>query len=42
MLNVALIVKVLVRAMWDEIERLHPKTKIWETCTPCFDKDDFL
>lgn len=24
--------------MWDEIERLHPQTKVWETCTPYFEK----
>lgn len=23
---------------WQEIERLYPETKIWETCTPYFDK----
>ena len=22
--------------MWDEIEKLHPETKVWETCTPYF------
>lgn len=21
-----------------EIEKLHPETKVWETCTPYFDK----
>lgn len=26
------------KAIWDEIERLHPQTKLWETCTPYFDK----
>ena len=25
-------------SIWSEIERLHPKTKIWETCTPYFEK----
>ena len=23
---------------WCEIEALHPETKVWETCTPCFEK----
>lgn len=23
---------------WLEVEKLHPETKIWETCTPYFDK----
>ena len=23
---------------WQEIERLYPETKIWQTCTPYFDK----
>ncbi len=23
---------------WQEIERMYPDTKIWETCTPYFDK----
>lgn len=23
---------------WQAIEDLHPETKIWETCTPCFEK----
>ena len=26
------------KLIWDEIERLHPETKVWETCTPCFEK----
>lgn len=26
------------KAMWDEIERLYPETKVWETCTPYFEK----
>ena len=26
------------KLIWDEIERLHTKTKVWETCTPCFEK----
>jgi len=25
-------------AAWQEIEKLHPETKVWETCTPYFDK----
>ena len=24
--------------IWNEIEKLHPQTKVWETCTPCFEK----
>ncbi len=24
--------------IWNEIERLHPDTKVWETCTPYFEK----
>ena len=24
--------------MWDEIEKMHPYTKVWETCTPYFEK----
>lgn len=24
--------------MWNEIEKLHPETKVWETCTPYFEK----
>ena len=23
---------------WQEIEKLHPETKVWETCTPYFEK----
>lgn len=30
--------KGIGKMMWDEIERLHPNTKIWETCTPYFEK----
>ena len=30
--------KDIGKAMWDEIERLHPETKVWETCTPYFEK----
>ncbi|MDO4862668.1 MAG: GNAT family N-acetyltransferase [Ruminococcus sp.] len=26
------------QAIWSEIERLHPETKVWETCTPYFEK----
>ena len=25
-------------SIWDEIEKLHPDTKVWETCTPYFEK----
>ena len=24
-------------ATWQEVERLYPKTKVWETCTPYFE-----
>jgi GNAT superfamily N-acetyltransferase len=24
--------------IWSEIEQLHPQTKVWETCTPYFEK----
>ena len=24
--------------IWNRIEKLHPKTKVWETCTPYFEK----
>ena len=24
--------------IWNEVERLYPKTKVWETCTPYFEK----
>ena len=24
--------------IWSEIEKLHPNTRVWETCTPCFEK----
>lgn len=24
--------------IWSEIEQLYPKTKVWETCTPYFEK----
>ena len=26
------------QAIWNEIEKLHPQTKVWETCTPYFEK----
>ena len=26
------------KRMWDEIEKLHSQTKVWETCTPYFEK----
>ena len=25
-------------AIWSEIEKRYPLTKVWETCTPCFEK----
>lgn len=30
--------KGIGKAIWSEIERLHPRTKVWETCTPYFEK----
>ena len=27
-------------AMWNAIESLYPETKVWETCTPYFDKSN--
>ena len=30
--------KGIGKLIWDEIERLHPKTQVWETCTPYFEK----
>ena len=30
--------KGIGKFMWDKIEQIHNKTKIWETCTPCFEK----
>lgn len=30
--------KGIGKAIWDEIERLYPDTKVWETCTPYFDR----
>ena len=24
-------------AAWQAVERLYPETKVWETCTPCFE-----
>lgn len=26
------------QAIWKEIEELHPETKVWETCTPYFER----
>lgn len=26
------------QSIWNAIEQLHPETKVWETCTPYFDK----
>ena len=25
-------------AIWNAVEKLHPETKVWETCTPYFEK----
>ena len=30
--------KGIGQAIWREIEKLYPNTKVWETCTPYFDK----
>ena len=30
--------KGIGQAIWSEIELLHPETKVWETCTPYFEK----
>ena len=30
--------KGLGKMIWDEIEGLYPQTKVWETCTPYFEK----
>ena len=24
--------------IWSAIKKLHPETRVWETCTPCFEK----
>lgn len=29
--------KGIGKAIWFEIEKLHPNTKQWRTCTPCFE-----
>lgn len=30
--------KGIGQSIWNAIERIHPKTKVWETCTPYFEK----
>ena len=30
--------KGIGKLIWDDIERLHPETEVWETCTPYFEK----
>lgn len=30
--------KGIGKAIWSEIEKLYPDTKVWETCTPYFEK----
>lgn len=30
--------KGIGKMIWDEIVRLYPKTEVWETCTPYFEK----
>lgn len=30
--------KGIGKLIWDKIEQLHSKTRVWETCTPYFDK----
>lgn len=30
--------KGIGKAIWNEVEKLYPQTKVWETCTPYFEK----
>lgn len=30
--------KGIGQKIWHEVEKLYPKTKVWETCTPYFEK----
>ncbi len=30
--------KGIGKAIWDEVEKLHPKTEVWETHTPYYEK----
>ena len=30
--------KGIGQAIWKEIEKIYPNIKVWETCTPYFDK----
>lgn len=30
--------KGIGQSIWNSIEKLHPETKVWETCTPYFDR----
>lgn len=30
--------KGIGQAIWKSIEKLHPETEVWETCTPYFDR----
>ncbi len=30
--------KGIGKAIWNEVEKRHPQTKVWETCTPYFEK----
>lgn len=30
--------KGIGKAIWNQVEKLHPQTKVWETCTPYFEK----
>ncbi len=30
--------KGIGKSIWLEIEKMHPNTKVWETCTPYFEK----
>ena len=30
--------KGIGQTIWKEIEKIYPNTKVWETCTPYFDK----
>ena len=28
--------------IWNQIEKLYPETKVWETCTPYFENETFI
>ncbi len=29
-------------AVWRAVERLHPEVRVWQTVTPCFEKEIFI